>query len=68
MTKLVVTFKAEYSKHTDGYKDLQLAVHLSADATHTEITEAYVSFLRALGYYVEGLEVVQNDTDDALFS
>ena len=54
---LKVTFTAEYSgKHT-GYHDVSLSVVLSSDTSHTEITEAYNSFLRALGYHVdEGAE------------
>ena len=52
---LKITFTAEYSKprneHT-GYHDVSLSVVLPSDTSHTEITEAYNSFLRALGYHV----------------
>lgn len=53
---LKITFTAEYSgKHT-GYHDVSLSVVLPSDTCHTDITEAYNSFLRALGYHVSGDE------------
>lgn len=49
---LKVTFTAEYSgKHT-GYYDVSLSAVFTSDTNHTDITEAYNSFLRALGYHL----------------
>lgn len=58
-----VVFKAEHVDCDSAYQDIMLCIDMSPDCMHTELTQAYCAFLRALGYTPTKLEEFLEDDD-----